>query len=844
MTAENYGKVSKDASLRHPAKKRIARSESLRNRVASVRNQPVTQRKQHRTFQPSAIYDLQRRVKQAIIDNLGLQALCELICSTAVESAGFSKASIGRVDANSLKVTPAAAAGSLDKVSVSFDRLEMISELSIHREAGYFVLKLPIFVDGRVVAILNLCALGRGRLFESHKLLLKALADDIGLALHMHERELWHENAALTARAGKERLERAIDRVKLGIWELDVANQSGWWSKQMYELLGLENSGEVPTIEQYLECIHPEERAHVAAFLDRLNQGIAPAIREFRSNPDRGPVRTLAPTIEIDFDAHGQPVRLAGTISDVSEYRRIEAELRENEIRFRKLAESTAAAILIYDAQGIVYANPATERLTGYSHAELMGKSVVELAHPESRAAIQDRTMRRLRGEPVSEEVEIKTVTKDGVDRWISLRGTDSTYLGRPVGMVTAFDITERKRTGEALDHRYRELAAIYTASHKLQKLLTPERLAQEIIEVLEATVKYQYGAVLLVDEASQQLYPFALSDQGRGSEFLEADIALVRSQGIMLSQGVTGWVALHNTPARIDDVRQDSRYFSMRDDVRSELCVPLRIQDRLIGVVNVESPELGAYSEDDQRVLETIATQISVSIQNMRLVEDLSQSRDRLTDLSRRLVQARETESRAIGRELHDQIGQILTALKLTLNLIPRLPPDLAAQKLSGAEELVTDLLERVSRLSLELRPPMLDDLGLIPALLWHVNRFQELTGIAVDFKHSGVEGKCLGSEVETSAYRIVQESLTNVARHANATRLDVQVRALNHELIIKISDNGQGFDTTGALSLNRGLSGIRERAHLLGGTFHIESQAGSGTSKTIHLPLSMPRS
>jgi signal transduction histidine kinase len=333
------------------------------------------------------------------------------------------------------------------------------------------------------------------------------------------------------------------------------------------------------------------------------------------------------------------------------------------------------------------------------------------------------------------------------------------------------------------------------------------------------------------------------LSKQKKGTGFLDADKSYIRSKGVRLGTGITGWVAEHGESVRLGDVSTDSRYLSLRKDVRSELCVPLRLQDQIIGVINVESTQANAYTEEDQQLLKTIAIQISVAIQNSRLVEDLRLSRQRLAELSRRLVEAYETERRAIGRELHDQFGQMLTAMKITLELARELPADAAAKRIGQAWDLTNDLLNRVSRLSLELRPSMLDDLGLIPALLWHVNNFQEQIGIQVDFKHSNVEGKRFTSGIETTAYRIAQEALTNVARHARATRAQLEVRAGGGWMEIRIEDDGVGFDPESALSENRGLSGMRERAQLVGGTFQIESERGKGTMIQIQLPLQEDR-
>ncbi|MFL5807459.1 MAG: MEDS domain-containing protein [Roseiflexaceae bacterium] len=208
---------------------------------------------------------------------------------------------------------------------------------------------------------------------------------------------------------------------------------------------------------------------------------------------------------------------------------------------------------------------------------------------------------------------------------------------------------------------------------------------------------------------------------------------------------------------------------------------------------------------------------------------------------LSRQLLQAQEAERLALARELHDEIGQRLTGLNLILtNIIQHLPPDVAQAPLSDAQSILRDLIAQVRNLSLDLRPGMLDDLGLIPALVWLSERYTTQTNIAVRFEHAGLEGQRFAAEVEITAYRIVQEALTNVARHAGVSEVTVRLWTDDDALWVVIADQGRGFDPQAARAhVSSGLAGMHERAALLGGELTIESTRAAGTRVTAALPL-----
>jgi signal transduction histidine kinase len=169
------------------------------------------------------------------------------------------------------------------------------------------------------------------------------------------------------------------------------------------------------------------------------------------------------------------------------------------------------------------------------------------------------------------------------------------------------------------------------------------------------------------------------------------------------------------------------------------------------------------------------------------------------------------------------------------------RLPADEAQACTRQAQALVNDLMARARKMSLDLRPATLDHLGLLSALLSHIKRYGAQTQVRVEFKHSGLEGRRFPAEVETASYRIVQEALTNVARHAETGEATVLIWADPHSLTIQIEDQGKGFDTKTALAADHtsGLAGMRERAALLGGHFSIESRPGEGTRLTAEFNI-----
>jgi signal transduction histidine kinase len=251
------------------------------------------------------------------------------------------------------------------------------------------------------------------------------------------------------------------------------------------------------------------------------------------------------------------------------------------------------------------------------------------------------------------------------------------------------------------------------------------------------------------------------------------------------------------------------------------------------------ENVRLIAEVESINSVLEERFNQRTEQLQ--RANRQLLISQQELRGLSQQLMRLTEQERTRISREIHDQLGQSLTAIKMELSNVKRkmaTDPEEAAKRIEAATALANEMVILVRRIAANLRPGVLDDFGLAAAVDWHVADFCEKTGLKCD-TDLDIDEALLNSNLSTSAYRITQEALTNIARHANASHVTIKGRIENGAFVIEIQDNGQGFvvDETRATSL--GMLGMRERAAELGGTIEVTSEPGKGTKVRLMLPV-----
>jgi two-component system sensor histidine kinase UhpB len=260
------------------------------------------------------------------------------------------------------------------------------------------------------------------------------------------------------------------------------------------------------------------------------------------------------------------------------------------------------------------------------------------------------------------------------------------------------------------------------------------------------------------------------------------------------------------------------------------------------MGAVVLGRGRPGPLPPDVQEFVRQVADQLAVAIHQVRLFEELQHSREQLRSLSHHLVNLQEAERKELSRELHDRAGQSMTALKLGLLVLRRAAgdPNAVRARVDELAEMADGVMAELHDLAVNLRPLALDRYGLAPALEQYLASFRKQNTIEAGFAATGLEQGRLPAEVETAVYRIVQESLTNVARHADAARVNIAVVRQNEHVIVTVQDDGRGFDVEEALARGRlGLLGMRERAEMLGGKLEIDSQPGAGTKVNLIAPL-----
>ncbi len=397
----------------------------------------------------------------------------------------------------------------------------------------------------------------------------------------------------------------------------------------------------------------------------------------------------------------------------------------------------------------------------------------------------------------------------------------------------------EVERLYQRLERALTDLSTIYKLSKQMVAKTNPRELLDMAVRMCGEVLRAESVSIMLLDKDKGELAIEAA--QGLKEE-------LVKNTQVKIDERVAGWVARHGKPLLLDQNLGGMKFkkFRKRESVRSSLCAPLIMDGELIGVLNVTNKKSGEeFTKDELELLASFAEHLAVVLQRNVLLSELEKSRRIQERLTEKIIEAQEEERKRIALAIHDSVVQLIASALLRLDACEAYlgGDDKAREELYKAKEVLDDSLGEMRGLISNLRPVLLDDLGLIPALRKTMEEWGKETGIAAGITTRGTQPD-LPKSVETALFRIIQETLTNVKNHAQATRVDLEIRAGNGRLEIKVKDNGVGFDREKVIaksltSKNIGFESMQERAKMCGGSLEINSAPGKGTEIKIVVPL-----
>jgi len=551
-----------------------------------------------------------------------------------------------------------------------------------------------------------------------------------------------------------------------------------------------------------LDFVHPDFHAKVLARIRKTatERTPAPIIEEklLRLNGDAFDAEVTGTSI----DYEGKPATMA-LIRDISESRQAAIALAESESKFRMLAESTTVGIFLF-REHFLYANPEFSEMCGYSQEQLLQMGIADLLHPDSLNEVQRNWELRKQGDAAPGYCDIKFIAKGGEVRWGQLTTALITFEGLPTSVGSITDITDLKQ-----------------AEHDIKE--SEQRLSRIITDApIPVMVHAEDGEILMLSRKWTELTGYS-----------HVDIPNIKT-----------WIARAYDKDKQEAKRILKALYS-QNSMEKDGEFTIRTADGDKRTWNFHSSSLGTLS-DNRHFIVSMATDITIMRQREEAILSLSNENRRL---AQQLLHVQEQERQDLARELHDALGQSLTLIKTELGRV--ISHNWNRKELTGIIKTINEATDQViatTRGMLQrLRPGMLDSVGLIGALSELAKKWEEQQGIACTFDSSG-DLKKLNEDIQLALYRVAQESLTNIARHARARQVQVHCHRRKPSgdgdnrrdaVTLIVTDDGVGLPGKRKSQQELGLIGMRERAHAIGGKFNIESVPNKGVRITVTIPM-----
>lgn len=720
-------------------------------------------------------------------------------------------------------------------------------------------------------------------------------------------------------RYASERYREIVKATNDGLWEMELPSRESWWSDALYKISGVDPSL-ASTEMAWMSKVHPDDRDCVLGNLDTVlaNKKDGWSI-EYRMSPDEHTELTVLDRGFVVYDEQQNPIRVFGSVTDITERKQIENEIRKSEENYRTIIEQASDGIFIIDKNvKLVEINTAGCKMLGYTKEEMLQLHYADVISSEELANNPLKLGNIGRGDTVINER--KMIRKDGSEIMVEI---SAKLLSDGRFQAIARDITERKAVEQQLMQSQEKYASlvntidgiVWEADAQTFVFSFVSKQAERLLgyPVENWTEDPGFWASHIHPEDRNWAIEYCMSSTQKMKAH-EFEYRMIAQDGkIIWIQDIVTVIIENGQASRLRGImvditerkkaeakiQQANELFNLVTKATSDIVWDLNLDTydlwwndnfyTLLGyapgkhftdwVNGIHADERDAVvkhifetinSGNDQWVQEYRFEKADGSFVNIydrgyimhdpsgkpyRMIgsmiditelkkaeEKLQQSYGEIRELASNLERIREEERTTISREIHDELGQQLTGFKMDLYWLNRKikneDPEIK-QKMQGTLQLVDDTIKTIRKIATELRPSILDDLGLVAALEWQSEEFEKRYGITVNFV-GAIDREKLSPSVSTALFRIYQELLTNVARHAGAGAVEASMYVEHNQLYLTVSDNGSGFDVSNISSKKTlGLLGIRERTFLLGGQYEIRSKPKEGTTVVISVPL-----
>ncbi len=692
------------------------------------------------------------------------------------------------------------------------------------------------------------------------------------------------KRAEIQLRESESRLEEAQRIAHVGSWEWIAETDTPTWSRELCAILEVDSTKPVPKLAEQHRLYTPDSMDRMNAAVERAMQTGAPYEIELERVRDDGTRRWLLARGERWFEEERHLlVGLRGTALDITARKRAEEEIRRRADQFAALYATSLDITAPHDLPTLL--NAIVERTCKLLNAPAGGLYLCDPVKQEARCVVSYNTPRNYIGTVLKYgEGAAGTVAQTGqpliLDDYGAWSGKAKVFADEPLTAIISVPMVWRNQVMgviHALDdtgmHRFTqtdlELLTLFANQAAIAvenaRLLESERAARTRAEIL-ATANAALTQTLDLDRVLdtllqylQLLVPYDSTNvmllenehilRGRASRGYERWTDAARGREIAFdiqSNAILNEIVSHRHSVLIANTRMHPGWERVPggEHVLSWIGVPLIVGGRVIGLYSIDKAAPNFFTEEHARLAESLAAQAAVAIQNARLWEAERANRAQLQTLSRKLVETEEMERRRIAQELHDSVGQNLTGLSLNLNIVQsQLSPEIAQKigtRLDDSLRLIDSTVAKIRDVMANLRPAVLDDYGLVAALRWYADQFASRAGMRVEMRGAELSPRP-PIEIETALFRIAQEALTNVVKHARASRVTLGIETINGRVRLTIADDGKGFDPNAPRQpgerAEMGLIGMRERAEGVGGSLRVESEVGKGTRVVVEV-------